>query len=408
MKWWMGVVLVLTVLFLGECVSAESGAAETERKTVYTEQERITEKEASGSQDDSMQMEEMMEAYMDELNLEELQASIEQIVPEAEFDLREGIKKLVRGEIPLSMDNLIQMIKQAFVREADYQKNVFIQILILAVAASVFSNFVKIFENSQISDVAFYMIYLLLFVMLMKAFGNLSRMTEENLGQILQFMRLLLPVYLVVSSLAAGSVTAVGFYELTLIFLTAAQTILTYVVLPGIRLYVLFLLLNHLSKEDYLTKLADLMKTGLSWILKTLLAFVIGIQTIQTLLLPAIDALKNSLWTKAAHLVPVLGNTLNAVTETVLGTAVLLKNAVGAVGMIAIVLICLMPVARLVIAAFLYKAAAAVIQPVSDKRIPECVSAVGEGAALLLRTVSVTVVMFLITLALVTASIRSV
>lgn len=387
MRWWTGFLLGILLLICEKPVRAEETYAEPEAEN-------------------PMQIEEMMEAYMEELNLEELQESIEQMVPELQFDLKEGIWKMMHGEIPVETETIKQVIKQAFAAEVQNQKNVFVQILVLAAAASVFANFVKIFENSQISDIAFYMIYLLLFVLLMKAFGNLSRMTEKNLGQILQFMRLLLPVYLVVSSLAAGSVTAIGFYELTLVFLTGAQTVLTYIVLPGIRLYVLFLLLNEISREEYLTKLAELIKTGLVWLLKTLLAFVIGIQTIQSLLLPAIDTLKSSLWSKAVNLVPVLGNTLNAVTETVLGTAVLLKNAVGAVGMIAIVLICLAPAVRLAVSTFLYKAAAAVIQPVSDKRIPECVSAVGEGVALLLKTVAVTAVMFLITLVLVTASIR--
>ncbi|MGI6017898.1 MAG: stage III sporulation protein AE [Marvinbryantia sp.] len=390
MKWWTGILLAVVLLLCDGCVLAQ--------EEINTEQETEI----------SLQIEEIMDTYMKELQLEELQESIEQMVPEISFNLKDSIRKMMRGELPLNMETIKQVIKQAFAAEVQSQRSVFVQILVLAAAASVFANFVKIFENNQISDVAFYMIYLLLFVLLMKAFGNLSRLTEENLGQILQFMRLLLPVYLVVSSLAAGSVTAIGFYELTLLFLTAAQMLLTYVVLPGIRFYVLFLLLNYVSREAYLTKLAELIKTALAWILKTLLAFVIGIQTIQSLLLPVIDALKNSLWSKAVNLVPVLGNTLNAVTETVLGTAVLLKNAVGVMGMIAIVLICLIPVVRLAVSVFLYKTAAAVIQPVSDRRIPECVSAVGEGAVLLLKTVSVTAVMFLITLVLVTASIRSI
>lgn len=390
MKWRTGILLAVFVLLCAERVLAQEDL-HTERETEI-----------------SLQIEEMMDTYMEELKLEKLQESIEQMVPEMSFDIKDSIRKMMHGKLPVNMENIKQVIKQAFEAEVQSQKNIFVQILVLAASASVFTIFVKIFENSQISDIAFYMIYLLLFVMLMKVFGSLSRMTEENLGQILQFMRLLLPVYLVVSSLAAGSVTAIGFYELTLIFLTVAQTILIYVVLPGIRCYVLFLLLNYVSRETYLTKLAELIKAALAWILKTLLAFVIGIQTIQSLLLPAIDALKNSLWTKAVNFVPVLGNTLNAVTETVLGTAVLLKNAVGAAGMIAIVLICLIPVVRLAVSVFLYKAAAAVIQPVSDRRIPECVGVVGEGAALLLKTVSVTAVMFLLTLVLVTASIRSI
>ena len=123
-------------------------------------------------------------------------------------------------------------------------------------------------------------------------------------------------------------------------------------------------------------------------------------------MIPAIDALKNSAWTKAVGAIPVIGNTFSSVTETVLGTALLLKNAVGVAGLLIILFLCLIPVVRLLICTVLYKAVSAAVQPVSDKRITECISGVGEGIGMLLKAVSMTGLIFLITLAMVTASIQ--
>ncbi len=351
-------------------------------------------------------IDDLTDSYLDEMNLDEIQQNIQEMFPDIRFDLRKNILDLMQGKTPVSAESVKKLLLDAAVGELAGQKKIVTQILILAIAAAVFSNFVRVFEKNQISDIAFYMIYLLLFAILMRAFGELNHTVQTNLEQILHFMKLLLPAYFVVASLAAGSVTAMGFYELTLAAISAAQWILSCAVLPAIRLYVLFMLINYLGREDYFSKLADLIRQVLVWILKTLPAVVIGVQTVQALLLPAVDALKNSVWKRAAGALPVFGNTLNAVTETVLGTAVLLKNAVGVAGVILIALICLAPVIRLAVCAFLYKAVSAAIQPVSDKRITECVSGIGEGAVLLLRTMCATAVMFLITLAMVTASIR--
>lgn len=352
------------------------------------------------------QEEPLAEDYLDELDLSGIQDTIDELFPEAELDFRESIVQLMEGKNPVSGGEMKRLLRKLVLGELENQKTIIIRILILAVVAAVFANFVRIFEGSQISDIAFYMIYLLLFVILMKAFEELNRMAGDNIGRILHFMKLLLPVYLVTASLAAGSVTAVGFYEVTLLIITGAQVIIHYIVLPGIKFYVLFLLLNHLGKEDYLSKLSELIRLGLSWLLKTLLAVVAGVQTVQALLLPAIDSLKSTVLNRAAGAIPVLGNTLNAVTETVLGTAVLLKNAVGVAGMIAVVLLCMTPAVRLAVCTMLYKAASAAVQPVSDKRITECISGVGEGTALLLKTVGTTGIMLLLTLAIVTASVR--
>lgn len=395
----------LWILILVVCWTGFSAAAFSDADGSRQTGERETADTSDTSYPDA---EDLVDSYLDELDLQKIQDSIREMFPDDTFDFRESVAKLMQGGSPISADSVRELLLDAVCGELSGQKGMILQILVLAVAAAVFSNFVRVFEKNQISEIAFYMIYLLLFVILMRAFGELDRSVRIHLERMLHFVKLLLPAYLVAASLAAGSVTAVGFYELTLTVIWAAQTVLTYVVLPGIRLYVLFLLIDHLGKEDYFSKLADLLKLAVGWVLKTLLAVVVGVQTVQSLLLPAIDALKNSVWKRAAGAIPVLGNTLNAVTETVLGTAVLLKNAVGAAGVIVIVLICLAPVARLLLCAFLYKALGAVIQPVSDRRITECVSGVGEGAALLLKTLSITGVMFLLTLALVTASIRGV
>lgn len=348
----------------------------------------------------------IMESYLEELDFRELEGEIQRILPDQNISFRESVVQLLKGEIPLKWENVRKTIRNAFWEEISRQKNLVAQILLLSVTASVFTNFVKVFQKNQIAEITFYVLYLLLFTMLLNGFQSLLLTAQETIGQILQFMKMLLPIYLAVAVLAAGSTTAVVFYEATLFFITAVQMIMRYVVLPGIGCYVLLQLLNQLGKEDYLSKMAELLKNILSWTMKTLLALVIGVQTIQGLLLPAIDSLKNSVWSKAAGAVPVIGNTFSSVTETVMGTAILLKNAVGVSGLLIILFICLTPMVRLLVCTVLYKLVGAIVQPVSDKRVAECVSCVGDGIALLLTAVGMTGFVFLITLAMVTASIR--
>lgn len=367
----------------------------------------VSAEELSEVREGQAQAEEWADSWLSELDIQEIENALEEMLPEKNFSFRDAVMELFRGEVPVSQESLVSIVKDTLFAELKLQKDLVIHILILVIAAAVFTSFIRVFEKNQISDIAFYMIYLMLFMLVMNGFRELSLTAEETMGQILHFMKLLLPVYLAAAFLASGSVTAMGYYELTLFFITGVQTVMLKIVLPGIGFYVLFQLLNHLGREDYLSRMAELIKGLLSWLMKTMLALVIGVQTVQGLLLPAIDSLKNSMWKKAAGAVPVLGNTFSAVTETVLGTAVILKNAVGVAGLLVIGLICLVPVLRLAVCTLLYQAVGAAVQPVSDKRITECISRTGEGIGLLLKAVSMTGIMFLITLAMVTASVRS-
>ena len=81
-----------------------------------------------------------------------------------------------------------------------------------------------------------------------------------------------------------------------------------------------------------------------------------------------------------------------------------MKNGIGVAGAIICILICAIPALQILAMTFLYKLVAALIQPVSDKRIVGCISAVGEGSRMLLKIVFMTGVLFLLTIAIVAAT----
>ena len=143
------------------------------------------------------------------------------------------------------------------------------------------------------------MIYLLLFTLLMQAFYSISVLTAQTLANVVNFMQVLMPVYFLAVSIASGSVTAGAFYEFTLLLITGLQMLMKYFLIPAVNLYVLFMLLNHLAKEEYLSKMADLLKLFVEWSIKTMIAVVVGFQTVQCLVMPAGDALKTAILNKA-------------------------------------------------------------------------------------------------------------
>ncbi len=65
--------------------------------------------------------------------------------------------------------------------------------------------------------------------------------------------------------------------------------------------------------------MAELLKTFVEWTLKTLVAAAIGFQAVQSLILPAVDALKTTVMNKTAGAIPGVGNIFSGVTEVVLG-----------------------------------------------------------------------------------------
>ena len=90
--------------------------------------------------------------------------------------------------------------------------------------------------------------------------------------------------------------------------------------------------------------------------------------------------------------------------QVLLGSGALIKNGIGTVALIFLLLLCLVPILKLGIVAIMYQGAAAVVQPAADKRIVACISAVASGTKLLLKLVLYTLILFVVTVAIVCAA----
>ena len=173
-----------------------------------------------------------------------------------------------------------------------------------------------------------------------------------------------------------------------------------------IKGHVILVFINHLTREEYLSQLAELTEKAAGWALKTILAVVIGFNTIQGILSPVIDALKSTAFSRAVRAVPGIGSVAGSVTDVLLGSAVLIKNGIGAAALVVIALLCLAPILKLGLLALILELAAALIQPVSDKRMTGCAAGVGRSIRLLLQAAFTSAVLFVITIVVVTVSVR--
>ena len=211
-------------------------------------------------------------------------------------------------------------------------------------------------------------------------------------------MKALIPAYCAGISVASGSMSASVFYSVAMLGITVVGMILLKVVLPVIGLYFMLSVLNRILEEDFLSKLAGLFYSLAEGLMKVSVAAVLGIGTIQGMIAPAADAVKRSALIKTAGALPVVGDLLSGTSQTVLAAGVLLKNAIGAAGAVIIFLLCLIPLLRVGIANVALRFGSAVLQPVLDKRITDCLGYAAKAHKLLVRLVLYTMLLFLITI----------
>ena len=346
---------------------------------------------------------EIQEEILSRFDFDEIDASLKELFPEERLEFRSVLEDVLSGDLTLTAELFNQLIADQFTYAVRTGKDQLVHMLMIALIAAVFSNFSKVFQSRQLSEISFYALYLLMIALALNTFSAVTKWVESGIETLTSFMGVFCPLYFAAVAVAKGSVTAVAFYQLVLFLIYLVELLISSILLPAIHIYMLVRVLNDLSLEGYLTKFAELIELCVSWSLKTLLACVVGINVIQGMISPAIDSVKRSILTRGAEAIPGVGDALGGMAEVAVGTAVLVKNGIGMTGALICVSLCLVPLIQVACVALLYKLAAAVIQPVSDPRITGCVETVGEGVRLLMRVVFTTGVLFLLTVAVVSA-----
>lgn len=347
---------------------------------------------------------ETKEKVLEKLDMGEVDAILKEMFPEENLSFVKMLEELFEGKTTLSLDLVLKLVKSQFFSAFGEQKTSMIQILVLVLIAAIFTNFSNVFQNRQVSEISFYVIYMLLLTIGIGTFRMLVETVGGNLNQLISFMQVLSPVYFLATALATGSVTSIAFYNLILVIILLVEMVILNILVPLVEIYLVVRMMNDLATEDYLSKFADLMETIISWSMKTILAAVIGLNVIQGILSPAIDSLKRSSITKTAESVPLIGDAIGGVAEVFLGTAVVIRNGIGVAGAIICIAISLIPMIQIAIVTLMYKLVAALIQPISDKRIVGVLSSMATGAGMLLRMVFTTGVLFMLTMAVVAAA----
>ncbi len=337
----------------------------------------------------------------------DMEALLADIFPEEKVSFRAILSEFLNGDLDSAVELCGELLSDQLFYELRHSKNSIVHILAIAIFAAIFANFSGVFQNHQVADISFYALYLMLITICLSSFQILLSCVEGKIEQLTKFMSMLGPAFFMAVALASGSATSIGFYNIVLFLIYLVELVVLNFLLPLTQVYLVVRILNHLSKEEVLSKWVELLELLVSWTQKTLLAGVIGLNVIQGLINPAIDSVKRSMVTRGAEAIPIIGDALGGTAEVVLGTAVLIKNGIGMVGVVICLVICMTPIVQVAVITFMYKVTAAIVQPITDQRIVGCINSISQGAQMLLKTVFTSGVLFLLTITVVAVASTS-
>ena len=160
-------------------------------------------------------------------------------------------------------------------------------------------------------------------------------------------------------------------------------TLTNVVLLPMIKILFVLKIINHISKEEHFSRLCKTLEGVIKFLLKGFLSVLLGVQLIQSMILPAVDSMKNTVLQKGMSAIPGIGSGLNSAMTIV---------------------IIVPPVIEITAVVLTYLLAGIMIQPISDKRITGAMDAVIQSGKLMLSMIFTMALLFILSVALIAFS----
>ena len=287
--------------------------------------------------------------------------------------------------------------------ELSIARPIFLKMLVFSILFSVVHRLLAT-KNKYISDISFLVIYATLMVLLMQSFSLVRELAVEGIDALLVFLNALIPTYAATLVFSGSVVTGALLYEVAFFIVYFIELAMKSFISPLIHVFVLVLFLNHLFDEDKLSKLAQFIEIAIGFLLKTAFGLVVGLGIVQSLLASAKDRLTSSTVLSGISAIPGVGNVVGSAGEIMISCALLIKNSVGAVGLVLLFLIAVIPVLKIGCFWVMYHLVSIILQPVADARITECVSGVARGCDLYLKTILYTMLLFFVLFSMLSAA----
>ena len=293
-----------------------------------------------------------------------------------DIDMSELMNNAIQGNVDNNV--LIKKVIKLFGTEVRSSVKTLISILVIIVIHSVLKAISDSLENNNISEIISYVQYILIVTVIMSNFNSIIQTVKETSQNLVAFMNMLVPI-LITLMVYTGSITTSGILEPFILFMiNFVGNMIQSILIPLMLIITVFSIISKISNKIQIDKISSFLKSSVIWFLGIILTVFVGVISLEGTLSSSVDGI-TAKTTKAAvsTMIPVVGKILGDAVDTVLGCGLVLKNAVGIVGVIVIIGICIVPIIKLGVITIAYNLSASIIQPIADEKIVKLLSEMG-------------------------------
>ena len=304
------------------------------------------------------------------------------------------------GEIKLDGKSIIKRILNVFLKEFKENINLLIKVIGIALLCSILKNLQNSYGGT-VSEIAFYVCYMLIVILIITSFSNITNICVQTIKKLNNFMGLVIPI-LITLLVTMGNLSTVSILQPAILaMISIISTLISNLVIPVILISTILNLVSNISSKVNVEKISKFFKKAVLYILEFVMIIFIGILSMEGTLSANVDGITAKVGKSIiSNAVPVVGKLISDATDSVIGAVSITKNAVGIIGILIVVVITISPIIKAFVLMMLFNLSAGICDSIADGRISKCMSVVADSIKTIFGIMIMILFLFIIAITL--------
>lgn len=317
-----------------------------------------------------------------------------------EFANENWLNNILNGNLEMSGQTIIKKVLNLILKEFKSNSDLLFKIIGITFVCAILKNLQNAYEGN-VSEIAFFVCYMLIIVLIISSFTNISNICVNSIKKLKDFMEVVIPL-LIVLIVSMGNISMATILQPILLgMISIISMLISNLVIPTVMISTILSLISNISPKVNVDKIGTFLKKTSMYILEFVMIIFIGVLSIEGSLASGVDGVTSKITkTVVSNAVPVVGKLISDTADSVLGGISITKNAVGIIGILVILIITLTPLIKSFILMTLFNLTSAICDSIADSRISKCMSVTADSMKLMFGIMVMISFLFIIAITL--------
>ncbi len=356
------------------------------------------------------QLQDEVDNQLSNLDLSDLEEVLSNLSERAKLlfnsnSFADKVHLVISGEYADTSQNFFASVMSIFWEGLKAFLPMIASIISISILGGMVANLKPVTNGKSIGNIIHFVTYGIVIVFLGTSLAQLVKVTTQTLMSVKSIFDAIFPILLTLLT-AVGGTVSVGIYQPAIALLSGVfVSLITNILLPLFIFSVVFSIVGNLSNNVKLDKFVSFLQGAFKWTIGLCFTVFLGFVSIQGIMAGAVDGLsiRTAKYAIKSY-IPIVGGYVSDGMSVILASSVLIKNAVGGVGLFLLLSMVISPIVHLVLFVLSLKFMAGIIEPIGDHKIANFISDISKSMSLLIALLVAVSFMYVVITGLVMCS----